>query len=335
MDSNTEAQPHSHAHKNPPPPAPLTPLTPTAPEHPIDHNLDRLTPPPPSPRSSYDYTPATPTPSSPSKRSSETKSEKTFKRLRVEPSARPSAPPADPPARPTSAARKRTRPHYRSQSLPATLTAKRRSSRPPRGADTPPVTLATLRELDLSEIYRNIRLRHDVVFDSALHFRPNLDGNRGRKKKELAEAYWRNVLSECEGVWAALGRGQGLAARTELLPVLFETMRDILLTLVPKGDRAEVEEALDPELITQQLTHGVLDFKKLSAWLAQVLKAHCAPMRDGWVEQMVNRISFGVESGRMQSFVDGLKIVFGILEAMKLVGLPAATPSLLLAEAVC
>lgn len=42
----------------------------------------------------------------------------------------------------------------------------------------PPITRATLRELDLGEIMRNPQLRHDVVFDPNLMFRPNYDGER-------------------------------------------------------------------------------------------------------------------------------------------------------------
>jgi hypothetical protein len=42
----------------------------------------------------------------------------------------------------------------------------------------PPITRATLRELDLAEILRNPQLRHDIVFDPNLMFRPNFDGER-------------------------------------------------------------------------------------------------------------------------------------------------------------
>lgn len=42
----------------------------------------------------------------------------------------------------------------------------------------PPITKDTLHELDLSEILRNPQLRHDVVFDPNLMFRPNYDGER-------------------------------------------------------------------------------------------------------------------------------------------------------------
>ena len=42
----------------------------------------------------------------------------------------------------------------------------------------PPISKATLRELDLAEILRNPQLRHDSVFDPNLMFRPNYDGER-------------------------------------------------------------------------------------------------------------------------------------------------------------
>jgi hypothetical protein len=184
----------------------------------------------------------------------------------------------------------------------------------------PPVTLSTLRELDLSEIYRNPKLRHDVVFDAQLHFRPNLDGSRGRRKREQADIYWKLVLHECEMLFANVRNRQArVAGMAVKLPTLFKTMKDILSTLVPKSDRDDVEAALDHTFLMQQLEHGVLDFKKLSEWLARVLKAHCAPMRDQWVEQMVARVAYGVDNGKTSALVDGLKMVFGILEAMKLV----------------
>jgi len=42
----------------------------------------------------------------------------------------------------------------------------------------PPISKSTLRELDLNEVLRNAQLRHDVVFDPNLAFRPNFDGEK-------------------------------------------------------------------------------------------------------------------------------------------------------------
>ncbi|GAA5862745.1 hypothetical protein JCM1840_002659 [Sporobolomyces johnsonii] len=60
----------------------------------------------------------------------------------------------------------------------------------------PPITKATLHELDLHEVMRNAQLRHDVVFDPNLMFRPNYDGERGERKRVAAEQYWTAVSRE-------------------------------------------------------------------------------------------------------------------------------------------
>jgi hypothetical protein len=42
----------------------------------------------------------------------------------------------------------------------------------------PPITQDTLKELDLNQVLLCKQLRHDIVFDANLMFRPNFDGNR-------------------------------------------------------------------------------------------------------------------------------------------------------------
>lgn len=185
----------------------------------------------------------------------------------------------------------------------------------------PPVNLKTLRELELSEFYRNPKLRHDVVFDSQLHFRPNNDGTRGLKKKVDSHGYWQLVLVEFEVLLnASKKKGSNTRSheRPMKIPILLATMRDILLTLVPRADREEVESSLDPELLMQQLEHGILDLKRMSLWLARIFKAHCAPMRDQWVDMMVSQFTRGVDKGDNRALMEGWKSIFGILEAMKL-----------------
>jgi hypothetical protein len=185
----------------------------------------------------------------------------------------------------------------------------------------PPVNLKTLRELELSEFYRNPKLRHDVVFDAQLHFRPNNDGTRGMRKKVDSQGYWHMVLTECDDLLTIAnkkGSTMHQPNRPMKIPVLLSTMRDILLTLVPRADREEVESSLDPDLLMQQLQHGILDLKRMSMWLARIFKAHCAPMRDQWVDQMVSHFERGVDRADARSLMEGWKSIFGILEAMKL-----------------
>ncbi|KAF8418588.1 T-complex protein 11-domain-containing protein [Tirmania nivea] len=212
----------------------------------------------------------------------------------------------------------------RAHSLPARLVrpdwpAPQLADRP--SQHVPPVNLKTLRELELSEFYRNPKLRHDVVFDSQLHFRPNNDGTRGLKKRVDSHGYWQLVLVEFEVLLNASKKRDSSARSHERpmkIPILLATMKDILLTLVPRADREEVESSLDPDLLMQQLEHGILDLKRMSLWLARIFKAHCAPMRDQWVDLMVSQFAGGVDKGDNRALMEGWKSIFGILEAMKL-----------------
>lgn len=179
----------------------------------------------------------------------------------------------------------------------------------------PPVNTQSLREIDLQEIFKNPQLRHDIIFDSQLQFRPNLDGERGKRKRLLAERYWDSVVSEFE----FLSSSSSCDLKTNSkLPLLFHTLRDILLSLLPLKDRCYVDSILDPDLVIQQIRHCALDFLSLAQWLAEVFKAHCAPMRDSWVDQMVDRVELGIETKSARRLVEGLRMTFAILEAMKL-----------------
>lgn len=63
-------------------------------------------------------------------------------------------------------------------SLPRPLHSRSKPNRLQATSLSPPITRTTLKELDLNEILRNPQLRHDVVHDPSLMFRPNHDGQR-------------------------------------------------------------------------------------------------------------------------------------------------------------
>ncbi|CAD0108879.1 unnamed protein product [Aureobasidium uvarum] len=200
-----------------------------------------------------------------------------------------------------------------------------------RAAMLPPVTQDSLCELDVGRIINNPKLRHDVNFDRELHFRPNLDGSRGKQKLKSADEYWKALLAELE-IYRAVGyRLMTSRSAEELeywtcmikanqirLPGVFSTIYEILKTLVPDRDQAIVAERLDVEMIMQQICKGVFDLLDLAQWLATILKAHCAPMRDEWIDQMVEQTTKGVQEGDQKAVVVGLRQTLAILEAMKL-----------------
>jgi hypothetical protein len=184
----------------------------------------------------------------------------------------------------------------------------------------PPVTKGTLSELDVNKIVNNPKLRHDINFDPDLHFRPNLDGEKGRRKTEKANNFWetmstqlQNYLMHREEFEAQLGDAEWC------LPATLKAIRGILETLVPQRDRASVEETFNVDLLMQQFRKGVADLVKLALWLSQLLKCHCAPMRDNWVDEMVTQLSNGDRNCDVNMLVAGMKNLLGVLEAMKLV----------------
>ncbi|KAI0837713.1 T-complex protein 11-domain-containing protein [Hypoxylon sp. FL0890] len=68
----------------------------------------------------------------------------------------------------------------------------------------------------------------------------------------------------------------------------------------------------------QRFSKGIVDLEKLASWLSGVLKSHCAPMRDEWVDQMYSQLTNGNRTNNMGELVQGLRNLLGVLEAMKL-----------------
>ncbi|KAJ0419938.1 T-complex protein 11-domain-containing protein [Aspergillus carlsbadensis] len=192
----------------------------------------------------------------------------------------------------------------------------------------PPVTKGTLSELDLPCIMNNINLRIDANFDRDLHFKPDCDGEKGRKKRKDAAEYWEAMAVEI-GIYA-FGASCGVDDKAQpgsrvqrrtfepRLPALFETLQDVLKTLVPERDHPSIMQNLEVALLMQQIQKGVLDMVGVAKWLAALLKTHCAPMRDDWADSMVDQITSGSQSQNPSEIVHGLHTLFGILEAMKL-----------------
>lgn len=199
----------------------------------------------------------------------------------------------------------------------------------------PPVTKASLSELDLVRIVNDAKLRHDVNFDREVSFRPNTHGEVFQLRQALEEGYWEALTVEFalyiirrrdvsssrpesqESPWH-LGPASGNKVPLRL-PKMFRTIQEILKTLVPVSEWPAVDTRLDVDLLIQQLEKGVCDILALSQWLSSLLLGSCSPMRDCLVANMVSIIRRGVESEHAGRIAEGLKHLFYILENMKLV----------------
>ncbi|KAF3007830.1 hypothetical protein E8E13_010658 [Curvularia kusanoi] len=198
------------------------------------------------------------------------------------------------------------------------------------GSEFPPITRQSLSELDIQNIITNIRLRHDVNFDRDLSFRPNLDGAKGQEKVRAAQRYWSALVAELE-LYNRLFRGTPPLLEFDTsdwsvivrnaerrIPNIFQTIRDVIKGLVPDRDHCRVDEHLDVPMLMQQIERGICDLVGLSEWMSCLLKEHCAPMRDHWVDKMVAYTRTGVAQNKPESIVKGLCELLGILESMKL-----------------
>ncbi|PFH57158.1 hypothetical protein XA68_15432 [Ophiocordyceps unilateralis] len=224
---------------------------------------------------------------------------------------------------PGSAAMSRSTSSSTHASTPVDACANRKSSRhsPPHPWPVePPVTRSTLSELDVSKIIHNPKLRHDINFDPELHFRPNLDGEKGRKKQERANLFWRTLKEELtEFLTDRSAFVDKHAQRNDwTLPALLKAVKEIIQTLVPQRDRQFLDEGLNVDLLMQQFYRGIADLEKLALWLSHVLKSHCAPMRDDWVDTMYAQLSNGNRNADLDELVTGMRSLLSVLEAMKL-----------------
>lgn len=239
-------------------------------------------------------------------------------------------------------------------SIPAGLNLDSRTIRTLHSAShSPPITASSLKTLDLNHIIGDIRLRVDLNFAYDLRFRRFNGENYGENKRAERDYYHAvaaeifiysfNSMHQSEQRQTSPDRydynsrrdicllKQRRSTKTTAsvsnkfeprLPTMLETLKDILTTLVPECDQQSVKQNLDVPFLMQQVQRGVLDLVKLTTWLATLLKSHCAPIRDGWVDKMVNRIGEGCSNHDVHKIAKGIKAMFRTLENMKLVNIP-------------
>lgn len=212
-------------------------------------------------------------------------------------------------------------PHPRSQRIFAgpLEQSSRSSSREKLPSSEPPVTKVTLSELDVTKIINNPKLRHDINFDPDLHFRPNLDGDKGKRKAQKGNEFWETMRRKLQQFLINRDQFDREHGNVEwCLPATLKAIRAILETLVPPQDCAIIDESFNVNLLMQQFRKGVADIPKLALWLSQLLKSHCAPMRDSWVDEMAQQLSDGDRNYDVGLLVTGIKSLLAVLEAMKL-----------------
>ncbi|KAJ1849736.1 cAMP-mediated signaling protein sok1 [Coemansia sp. RSA 2708] len=178
----------------------------------------------------------------------------------------------------------------------------------------PPVNRYTLRELKIHNILQNPRLRHEVLFEPKLEFRPNSSGQLAEAKQRAAMQYWAVVEYEVKAVMAS-----PTASNVATVTMLIIELREILAEMCedsPKSEQlsqhaVDLRERIDEDCVRQQLEHGVFDAAAVMAYLASVMRVHAQPSR----QSAIARLSVYIQRGRLARALRG---AFDVLEAIKI-----------------
>ena len=206
----------------------------------------------------------------------------------------------------------------------------------------PLISKATLSELDFDKLLGNLLLRHDFNFVNKIQYRPTTRGSRIDVGVVEAQKYWNAIGIELAGLFAgkfsiSICVKSGYRCTTMLrsslkdtalqrkrlmrLPQMFESVCEILKSLLPIEEWPAIDARLDVNLLVQELGNDVYDFSALSDWLGTLLRRFVLPERSHLVNLMTVRIRDGVRIQNVGVTVDGLVRLFSILEIMKLVSL--------------
>ncbi|KAG6814260.1 hypothetical protein H0H92_015375 [Tricholoma furcatifolium] len=124
----------------------------------------------------------------------------------------------------------------------------------------PPVNRQTLKELDLDVILRNPQLRHDLLFDPGLQFRPTCS----RRKRSMCERYWAAVIQEIESGCTCVsfdsrGKPHAVICACAQVPqppphavVAYSSSMDILTLRMPSRIHGLLKEFLEVLLLVIQ-----------------------------------------------------------------------------------
>ena len=189
----------------------------------------------------------------------------------------------------------------------------------------PPINYDTLKELSVNHIFKSLQLRHDLLLDPNLCFRPNLDGPSGRDKMRKAERYWKRVDRAFKQALQDTNE-----TRYDFLRDILNELAGILVSLIRPFDLSpacntslvwhwpahttedHIHDALDADLIIQQLKRK-LPIDNQVLWLSHLLDTLC-PEAQHQPKLMVTKKSF-----QEQKYARALKHCFDILEIIKLV----------------
>lgn len=171
----------------------------------------------------------------------------------------------------------------------------------------PNINIRTILDLDLLAILNNHKLRHEIINSKSLQFK-----SLNKEQSHKNSLYWQAVDAELK-FGCVCGAHSCHCSRR--LPILIRNIRDILVNLLEssnKNDSSFVYNLLNPIEILDNLHKNNLDLHDLFKVIGDILKKHCAPIRDGEIEQFIQT--------SLHQTTKSLELFLQLLEVMKIVG---------------
>jgi hypothetical protein len=188
--------------------------------------------------------------------------------------------------------------------------------------DFPPITAEALSELSVSQLFKSLQIRHDLLIDPNLTFRPNLTV----EKSQESDVYWNRLdyLIKYCSINATTEESDDHYQLIFLVRNLLTELSQILISLISPFPHHpttcfiwnwpqhitenSILSVLDPDLIHQQLTQGCLNVDFKFNFLNSILQPLC-PDQAIKVQKLVDD----------NEYARALELSFLTLEIIKLV----------------
>ncbi len=172
----------------------------------------------------------------------------------------------------------------------------------------PPINHISLRDLEYSEIEKNLNVMHDSYLEPTLRIKLC----SGKRDPQVVAVYWDQLEDDISSLMTAVRSGKK-GCVTKRLRILIEEIKIILNETYSESAEVhrQLSENYDVDLIVQELECGQFNLQAFSNLLSQLMIANCAPKRD----RFINRMQMFARVGNFMNF---LQDCMDLLEAMKL-----------------
>lgn len=188
--------------------------------------------------------------------------------------------------------------------------------------DFPPITAEALTELSVSQLFKSLQIRHDLLLDPHLTFRPNMT----MEKSQESEIYWHRLdylikfcatttpAEESDDHYQLIFLVRNLLTELSLIltslisPFPAHPITSFVWNWPQHISESAILAVLDPDLVHQQLIQGCLNVDFKFGFLHSILSPLC-PDQAERIQRLVDD----------QEYARALELCFLTLETIKLV----------------